>query len=75
MFIHDIGETAGKIWKALSKTGATPVDTLARSLGADPKLVQMALGWLSREDKLQFEREGKSIVVRLKEGTAPAKHP
>lgn len=62
-----IGETAGKIWRYLSACGGVPVAELAKGVSADPAVVHMALGWLSREDKLVLERQGKSIVVRLKE--------
>ena len=71
MIIHEIGETAGRIWQELSRTGSSPVGDLSRKLGGDPQLVHLALGWLSREDKLSFEGRGKAMVVRLKEAAVP----
>ncbi len=62
-----IGETAGKVWRFLAATGGSPVAELAKGVSGDPAIVHMALGWLSREDKLVLERQGKAIVVRLKE--------
>lgn len=62
-----IGETAGKVWRFLAATGGASIAELAKGVSVDPAVVHMALGWLSREDKLVLERQGKSVVVRLKE--------
>ena len=65
-----IGEAAGKIWRHLARNGAVPVGDLPKGIQEELVTVQLALGWLSREDKIVFERKGKSIVVRLKEAAA-----
>lgn len=60
-----IGETAGRIWQHLSKSGPTSTKDLPKTVGADRDLVLMALGWLAREEKLKFERTAKDVVVML----------
>jgi hypothetical protein len=65
-----IGEMAGKIWRHLAQNGEVSLGDLPKGVQADTINVHLALGWLSREDKLVFERKGKSAVVRLKESPA-----
>jgi DNA-binding transcriptional ArsR family regulator len=65
-----IGEAAGKIWRHLAQNGEVSVSELPKGIQADTVTVHLALGWLSREDKLVLERKGKSVVVRLKEAAA-----
>ncbi len=51
---HDIGKDAGRIWQALEQEGALTPSALARRLELKPVAVERAIGWLAREDKLQF---------------------
>jgi hypothetical protein len=62
-----IGKAAGDIWKLLAEQGPIPFRELAKSLDEDRDLVAMAVGWLSRENKLSFEAKGKDLVLALKE--------
>jgi hypothetical protein len=62
-----IGETAGRIWKHLSRSGAMPLNELTKEKGVESRLALLAVGWLCREDKLAFELRGKEIVVKLKD--------
>jgi len=60
-----IGETAGIIWETLSKEGPLPFAALMEEVNAPQSLFFMAIGWLSREDKVHFEPAHGDYVVRL----------
>jgi hypothetical protein len=62
-----IGKAAGDLWKLLAEQGPIPFRELAKSLGEDRDLVAMAVGWLSRENKLSFIPKGKDLVLSLKD--------
>ena len=64
--INDISEAAGLVWQFLDTNGPTAVATLKRKLKLGSEAFYGALGWLAREDKLQFDRAGKHLVVALK---------
>jgi len=60
-----IGETAGTIWETLSKEGPLTFAALMEEVNAPQSLFFMAIGWLSREDKVHFEAANGDYVVRL----------
>lgn len=60
---HAIGEAAGKVWQFLSEHPATPLGEVGKSLKLRETLYWMAVGWLAREGKLEFE--GASAAVRV----------
>jgi len=61
----EIGKTAGKVWQCLAKNGNVSLTELPRKVKADPKLVQEAVGWLAREDKVEIADLGKINYVAL----------
>jgi hypothetical protein len=65
--IEEIGFNAGKIWSYLNNKNE-PVDVL--ELKFQLKLTNtdlyLALGWLSREDKIVYLIENNRIKVKLK---------
>ncbi len=61
-----IGETAGSVWKALAEQGPVSIEELATRVGEDKDLVSMAIGWLARENKLNFEQQGGEVVLSLR---------
>lgn len=65
--IDRIGEAAGKIWNALEgkSAGLSPMQ-LKSATDLTGDLLNQALGWLAREDKIQFLGAGKSARVALK---------
>jgi Winged helix-turn-helix domain (DUF2582) len=62
---NQIGETAGAVWEALSKQGPLTLAALMEEVNAPQSLFFMAVGWLSREEKLQFESADGDYLVRL----------
>lgn len=61
-----VGEAAGKVWQALSAGGPQTVAQLKKHLNGSSELVNFALGWLAREDKVEISQEKKSFKVKLK---------
>jgi hypothetical protein len=61
-----IGETAGKLWHALSSVGPQTLAQLKKRVKGSGELVSLGLGWLAREDKIEIIPEKKSFRVRLK---------
>src|SRR5579864_6022571 len=52
---NQIGETAGTVWETLSKEGPLTIAALMEEVNAPQSLFFMAIGWLSREEKLHIE--------------------
>jgi hypothetical protein len=57
---------AGKVWKHLNDNGATSLSQLRGKTGLSTEMVNRAIGWLAREDKLCFETENGSEQIRLR---------
>lgn len=64
---YEIGETAGAIWQVLSSQGPQTFAALMEEVDAPQSIFFMAVGWLSREDKLQFEPANGDYLVRLRQ--------
>lgn len=63
---HEIGQVAGKVWRTLDDQGAQSLAALKKSTSATDDLVVAAVGWLAREDKLEFAtRDGRLVKVSL----------
>ena len=65
---YGIGETAGKIYKALENKGERTLAKLFSEVGSDEALFNQAVGWLARENNINFSKIGKSIKVSLLKG-------
>lgn len=61
-----IGSTAGVVWQFLDQNGPTSLSKLVKATGLDSKLAQRAIGWLAKEDKLNFETKGRTETISLK---------
>ena len=72
-----IGEAAGAVWKLLGSKGRVALTTLPKLLDQDNMIVQQGVGWLAREHKVDFEKEGRALYVRLTATEADVfkKHP
>jgi hypothetical protein len=60
-------EAAGKTWRFLGQNGQTSVTQLAKSLKEKDELVLQALGWLAREDKIDYTVKNRRTFVSLVE--------
>jgi Winged helix-turn-helix domain (DUF2582) len=61
-----VGETAGKIYETLASGGPQTIVQLKKKVNGSGELVNFALGWLAREDKIDIVQEKKTIHVQLK---------
>lgn len=62
---NQIGTVAGKVWRHLGEHGGSAVAQIAKSLGESSDLVNMAVGWLARENKVVFTQASKTSTVAL----------
>ena len=54
---HIIGENAGKLWRLMNQDNPRKweLEELKKCTGFDDLELASAIGWLAREDKIQFE--------------------
>jgi hypothetical protein len=60
-----IGATAGALWQILSDDGSATFARLIQEVGVPESLFYMAVGWLAREGKLEFEKQDGDYLIRL----------
>jgi len=61
-------EAAGKTWRYLGQNGQTNVSQLAKALQEKEEVVLQAIGWLAREDKIDYTVKNRRTFVSLVEG-------
>lgn len=66
MFKTEIGFTAGDIYNLLKKGGPMTLKEIVNKISTEQAITVMAIGWLAREDKIEFVQEGKKKLIRLK---------
>ena len=64
--LDQIGETAGAVWSYLDSHGEAPTSKLMRELSQSRDMLQRAIGWLAREDKIVLCKNGAAETIRLK---------
>jgi hypothetical protein len=60
-----IGHAAGEVWACLSD-GPRTIAEIQKSNKAPGDVVIAAIGWLAREDKLEFITSGKTVKIGLR---------
>ena len=60
-------EIAGKTWRFLGQNGQTNVSQLAKALREKDEVVLQSLGWLAREDKINYTIKNRRTFVSLVE--------
>ena len=60
-------EAAGKTWKTLGEQGEANIDQLSKILKEKEAIVYQALGWLAREDKINYSTKNNKTFVSLVE--------
>ncbi len=58
-------ETCGRLWNELGARGETSAYELSHTLKEDEEMVNLALGWLAREDKVQCSKKRRERVFSL----------
>jgi len=64
--VESIGAVAGKIWEVLKDGNEVSTAQLKKSVEGDAFLLNAAIGWLAREDKLNFNKVGNALKISLK---------
>ncbi len=59
MDAHTIGVNAGVIWRLLDNNRRWEYSELKAASGLSDRDLNAAIGWLAREDKIQFEVDKK----------------
>ena len=60
---ENIGMNAGKIWHLLERKGTLNIREIGEHTHLDESNIYLTLGWLSRENKIQFiEEKGKMKI-------------
>ncbi len=62
---NEIGVLAGSVWSLLNEKGPLSLTQLKTATKETDFLVAAAVGWLAREDKVEFEKTGKVIKIKL----------
>ena len=60
-----VGFIAGDIFAHLYKHGEASLNDLKGELKETPAMLQMAVGWLAREDKVVISKKGAGYMIRL----------
>ena len=60
-------EIAGKTWRYLGQYGETNVAKLSKALREKDAVVLQAVGWLAREDKINYTTKNNKTFVSLVE--------
>jgi hypothetical protein len=63
-----IGEIAGKMWTALGERQNVDILKLPNLLKEKAEIVYQALGWLAREDKINYHTKERKTFVSLSHG-------
>ena len=58
-------EAAGKTWRFLGQNGETSVGALSKSMQEKPEVIMQAVGWLAREDKINYSVKNRRTFVSL----------
>ena len=60
-------ESAGTIYNYLNTKGEVSISKMKKDLSLGENFAEMGLGWLSREDKLEYTQKAKSVTVKLRQ--------
>ena len=64
-----VGLTAGTIWRHLERYGDTSLSQLKTQIKSEentPDLILQGLGWLAREEKIEYIDKPRGVVIRLR---------
>jgi hypothetical protein len=62
----EIDNAAGTIWRYLNEHGELTLSKLEQGTKLPDQLLFSGIGWLAREEKLNFTTEGRSVRVCLR---------
>ena len=62
---EQIGDAAGAVWRVLRENDTVELSALPRMVKQNDTMAYQAVGWLAREDKIQYHTKGKTTFVAL----------
>jgi hypothetical protein len=62
----EIGHVAGDVWGALTRKGPLTLAGIKKEVKAPGDIVAAAIGWLAREEKLDFITAGRTVKIALR---------
>ena len=62
---HGIGAAAGQVWKFLKEKGESSTSAIVKGTKLSSTEVHRAIGWLAREDKINYISRGGNNFVSL----------
>lgn len=62
---HQIGTNAGIVWNVLNNNARWSYDQLKTASGLSDRELNAAIGWLARENKIDFELNQESDTLFL----------
>lgn len=62
---QQVGDVAGAIWRVLHEKDKVALSSLPQMIREKEAVAFQAVGWLAREDKIQYQTEGKITFVAL----------
>ena len=65
MYKNDIGINAGVIWHLLSEKGELSIREIGEMTSFREAFIYLALGWLSRENKIHFYEKTGVVYIEL----------
>jgi hypothetical protein len=63
---EEIGTVAGEIWHLLKERGEVSISGVISAVNTSQSTAYMGLGWLARENKVEFIKRNRGVYVRLK---------
>ena len=63
---EEIGKNAGILWRLLADKGMLSIRELGENTSLNVLNMGMGLGWLSRENKVNFEEKDGMLYVELR---------
>jgi len=70
MLKQDIGINAGIIWNLLHEKGALTARNIGELTGFREVLITLSLGWLAKEDKIDFFEKNDTVYIELKKANS-----
>lgn len=67
MYINDIGSNAGIIWHMLYEKKIMTIKEIGEQTHLKATAISLALGWLAKEDKINFSKMNGEYKISLKE--------
>jgi hypothetical protein len=63
---EEIINAAGMIYNYLSDKGEVTISKMKKDLDLYENFAEMGLGWLSREDKIEYTKKIRSVTVKFR---------